>query len=252
MGIMEEWGDALVQETLREAADMFFGVRREAEDEIALFLSRVADLRLQAEKIHPWRAALSALLGPAGSSEFADMLSAPMPVSTVSEEARPPLLRLRGFTRKGLFVKTAWHIYTVLSGMIDTYMHGAPCTDPSRPGHTLTTIHYEQLQRHCAALNERIARVNESNRPSESLAFAKRMDQNLMQKESITGGGEGSTSLDGELAFSAVDFDACGLPFFPDLPTDGAAKKRFRNLCATIFTRDPSRAKDALAKLMSE
>ena len=125
--------------------------------------------------------------------------------------------------------KMAWCLYTELSGMIDAYMHGAPYADPLYPGRKLVSVHYDQVRRHCEAVNERIVRLNEFNRPSESLGFAKRMNQNQVHKESVTGGGEGTVSLDEDLAFSPIEFEDCGVPFFPDLPVDGTAEKQFRD-----------------------
>ena len=84
----------------------------------------------------------------------------------------------------------------------------------------------------------------------ESLGFAKRMNQNQVHKESVTGGGEGTVSLDEDLAFSPIEFEACGLPFFPDLPVDGATEKQFRDLCAGVFAREPERAVMALETLL--
>lgn len=134
--------------------------------------------------------------------------------------------------------------------MIDAYMHGAPYADPLYPGRKLVSVHYDQVRRHCEAVNERIVRLNEFNRPSESLGFAKRMNQNQVHKESVTGGGEGTVSLDEDLAFSPIEFEDCGVPFFPDLPVDGTAEKQFRDLCAGIFAREPERADMALETLL--
>lgn len=250
MGIMDEWGDALVRETLREAADVFFGARKEVEDEIALFQSRAAELRVRAEKIRLWTGGLFFLLGPEGSADLPEGLRAGLTAEDAPEGSRLVLSRLKSFTRKGLFVKTAWRLYAELAGMIDAYMHGAPYADPLYPGRKLVSVHYDQVRRHCEAVNERIVRLNESNRPSESLGFAKRMNQNQAHKESVTGGGEGTVSLDEDLAFSPIEFEACGLPFFPDLPVDGATEKQFRDLCAGVFAREPERAVMALETLL--
>lgn len=249
MSIMDEWGDALVDETLHEAADTFFGARKEVEDEISLFTSRVADLRAQAEKIRPWSAGLFFLLGSEEGQKLMDTLRITLPEEYFSGGDRPSLPRLRSFTRKGLFVKTAWQVYTSLAGEISAYLHGAFYADPLYPGHKLKTVHYLQLKRHCEAINEHIARVNESNRPSASLAFAKRMDQELIRKEIATGGGVGTASLDEDLAFTPLDFDQYGLPFFSDFPVDGATEKLVKDYCARIYAEDPQRANRAQEEL---
>lgn len=241
MGLMDEWGDALVEEGLREAADTFFGARKSLDNEIALFETRVAKLKEQGAEIRVWFAGLNCVLG--GESNMHALFQA------LRVELGDPLLyshhacslqfrRPRSFTRKGLFAKTVWEVYEPLARMIETYMHGAPYTDPLHPGRILVSLNYTQVQRHGLDINERILRVNESNRPSESLAFAKRMDQGLVQKESITGGGGQAWALDQDMAFAPLDFDAYLVPVFPDLPVDSGARDRVEACCTDIFRRE--------------
>ena len=52
-----------------------------------------------------------------------------------------------------------------------------------------------------------------------------------------------------DLAFSPIEFEDCGVPFFPDLPVDGTAEKQFKDLCTGIFAREPERADMALETL---
>jgi hypothetical protein len=248
--IMDEWGDALVEETLREAAGTFFGARKEVEDEISLFASRVADLRAQAEKkIRPWSAGLFFLLGPAGGQKLLDALGVILPAEYISGGDRPLLPRLRSFTRKGLFIKTGRQMYMSLAEEISAYLHGTLYPDPLYPGHKLKTVHYLQLKRHCESINAHIAHVNKSNRPSASLAFAKRMDQDLVRKETVTGGGVGMASLDEELAFAPLVFDQYDLPFFSDFPVDAATEKLVKDCCAEVYSEDPRRADRTLEEL---
>jgi hypothetical protein len=70
MGLLDEWGDALVEEGLREAADTFFGARTALEEEIAYFESQVVKLRTQAENIRSWFAGLNCLLGSESASRL--------------------------------------------------------------------------------------------------------------------------------------------------------------------------------------
>ena len=98
MGIMDEWGDALVRETLREAADVFFGARKEVEEEIALFQSRAAELRVRAEKIRLWTGGLFFLLGPTGSSGLPEGLRAGLTAEDTPEGSRFVLPRLKSYS----------------------------------------------------------------------------------------------------------------------------------------------------------
>lgn len=252
MGLLDEWGDALVEEGLREAADTFFGARKAVDEEIAYFESRVATLRAQAEDIRAWFAGLNCLLGSEGNSRsFFTALGVALPDEDLYHHTVCSLQfrRPRSFTRKGLFAKTVWEVYESLARMIEKYMHGAPYTDPLQPGRVLISIHHEQLRRLCAEINSRIAALNESNRPSESLAFAKRMDQVQIQKESITGGGGQAWCLDRDLAFTPLVFDHYELPIFPDLPMDNKARAALEACCAQIFSRERSHVDTVLDEI---
>ena len=238
MGLLDEWGDALVEEGLREAADTFFGARKALDDEIAYFEGQVAKLGARAGEILSWLGGLNCLLGSEeGSRLFFDALDVTLddPELYSRQACSLQFRRPRSFTRKGLFAKTVWEVYEPLSRLVEDYMHGSPYTDPMHPGRVMISVNFNQLRRHCDAINERIKSVNESNRPSESLAFAKKMDQGLVQKESITGGGGQTWTLDRDMAFKPLDFEALGLPAFPDLPLDDKARDRVRESCNRIF-----------------
>ncbi len=238
MGLMDQWGDALVEEGLREAAETFFGARKALENEITVFESRVAMLHSQAREIQSWIAGINCLLGSEENSrQFFRMVGIEFSHESVYQEStcRLQFRRPRSFTRKGLFCKAVWEVYQTLARLIEKYAHGEPYTDPMHPGRTLVTVYYGQVRKQCAELNARILKLNEANRPSESLSFAKRMDPALVQKESITGGGEQTWSLDQDLAFTPLDFDSYDLPNLPDLPVDSKARAAIEACCADIF-----------------
>ncbi len=244
MGILDEWGDALVEEGLREAADTFFGVRKALDEEIAYFETQAAKLKTQAEEIRSWFAGLNCLLGSQPNSRLLfDALGVTLDDPTLYTHLVCSLQfrRPRSFTRKGLFGKTVWEVYEPLARMIQAYMHGDHYSDPLLPGRVLVSVHHEQLRKHCEEINARIARVNESNRPSESLGFAKRLDQTQVFKESVTGGGGQTWNLDKDMAFAPLDFDAFKLPAFPDLPVDNRAQSALQACCGRIFDRERSR-----------
>lgn len=239
MGLMDEWGDALVEEGLREAADTFFGARRGLEQEIAYFEDRVAKLSVQGQEIRAWFAGLNCVLGSEANSRSlfeAVGVLLPDPDLCILTVCSLQFRRPRSFTRKGLFAKAVWELYRSLAAMIESYMHGSPYNDPLHPGRVMITLHLDQVRRHCDEINRRIRTVNESNRPSESLGFAKRMDQGQVRKEAITGGGGQAWTLDQDMAFSPLIFDDYGLPIYPDLPVDARARAALESCCARIFS----------------
>lgn len=241
MGLLDEWGDALVEETLREAADTFFGARTALEREIAFFEAQVLKLKDRVSEIRSWFAGLNCLLGSeANSRQLFDALGVILPDASLHSHRVCSLQfrRPRSFTRKGLFAKTVWEVYEPLAGLVQAYMHGAHYADPLQPGRMRISMHHSLLAHHCEEINRRIRGINESNRPSESLAFAKRMDQAQIQKESLTGGGGQAWELDRALAFPLLDFASYGLPVFPELPTDARARSVVEDCCGRIFSRE--------------
>lgn len=254
MGLLDEWGDALVEEGLREAADTFFGTRKAVDDEIAFFESRVAALKSKALDVRAWFAGLNCLLGDeTGTREFFDALDVRLPDPELYSARMCSLQfhRPRGFTRKGLYVKAVWAVYEPLARMVEDYMHGSHYQDPRQPGRVLTSVNHAQLVRHCADINERIARTNESNRPSESLGFARRMNPSERDRENITGGGGQTWSLDEDMAFVPLDFAGYGLPVFPDLPVDEKARKTIQECCGRIFSRRRAHVDAVLDEIFS-
>lgn len=240
MGLLDEWGNALVEEGLREAADTFFGTRKALDDEIDFFKARVAKLQVMAQEIRVWFAGLNCLLGSeANSRDLFESLGVRLPdpdlcaVRACSLQFRRP----RGFTRKGLYARTVWEVYEPLARMVEAYMHGGAYQDPRQPGRVLVSLNHAQLVRHCADINERIRTINESNRPSESLGFARRLNQVERDRENIVGGGGPTWNLDQDMAFAPLDFDAFGLSVFPDLPVDDTARKTLQECCGRIFFR---------------
>jgi hypothetical protein len=254
MGLLDEWGDALVEEGLKEAADNFFGARKALDDEIAFFEEQAAKLRAGVDEVLSWFAGLNCLLGSeAASRMFFDALGVTLedPSLYARQVCSLQFRRPRSFTRKGLFAKTVWEVYEPLARSIEAYMHGVPFTDPLQPGRVMISVNHDQLRRRCEDINARIARVNESNRPSESLGFAKKMDQGLVQKESITGGGGQTWTLDRDMAFPPLDFKSYGLPPFPDLPLDDRARDRVRECCSRIFETRRDHVDEVLGEVFS-
>jgi len=254
MGLLDEWGDALVEEGLKEAADTFFGVRKALDDEIAWFEEQAAKLRGGAAEIRSWFAGLNCLLGSEAASRMLfDSLGVTLddPSLYARQVCSLQFRRPRSFTRKGLFAKTVWEVYEPLARFIEAYMHGAPFADPLQPGRVLITVNHDHLRKRCAEINARIRGVNESNRPSESLGFAKKMDQMQVQKESITGGGGQTWTLDRDMSFPPLDFDTYDLPAFPDLPVDGRAQDKLRACCNTIFATRRDHVEDVLGEVFS-
>ncbi|GAB1410645.1 hypothetical protein MASR1M90_17990 [Desulfovibrionales bacterium] len=252
MGLLDEWGDALVEEGLREAADTFFGARKALEDDIALFQDRVGLLKKKSAEIENWRAGLHCLFGAV--HEVRELLSALGVPSTAELHPCSPACHIcftwpRSLTRKASFAKTVWIVYARLAELISDYTHGTYSPDPTTPGRMLLSVNLTQIHRTCAQLNERIATLNKSNRPSESLGFARRMDQARVAKERIAGGGGETWRLDADLSFPLLDCTALDLPVYSDLPVDSAARETLDRVSRAFYVRHREEANAVLAEL---
>ncbi len=238
MGLLDQWGNALVEEGLREAADTFFGIRKALDDDITFFEQRVAILRELAPEIDGWLAGLHCLLG---STEETRKLFAALGVRVPDDKifdlhaCSLHFRRPRSLTRKGLFTKTVWEVYAHLADLISRYTHGVYTPDPTMPGRMLLSVNLDQILNLCAELNRRIMAINERNRPSESLGFAKRLDQARIAQESATGGGGETWTLDAALSFAVLDCDKLGLSTYPDLPTDANARDIVEAYCRNVY-----------------
>jgi hypothetical protein len=62
------------------------------------------------------------------------------------------------------------------------------------------------------------------------------MDQTQMFKESVTGGGGQTWTLDRDLAYAPLVFEEHALPAFPDLPLDSKSRAVLEECCAKIFS----------------
>lgn len=254
MGLLDEWGDVLIEEGLREAADTFFGARKALEDDLAIFTQRVSLLATQTEKIENWRVGLRCFFG---STQITHDLFSALGVCVTgtcplcASACHVCFNRPRSLTRKASFAKTIWAVYTHLAELIGTYMHGTYSPDPNTPGRMLLSVNLTQVQKMCQELNQRIAVLNKSNRPSESLGFARRLDQDRVMKERITGGGSESWRLDADLSFAPLNCDDLGLPVYPDLPVDTKARTTLTRFCHAFYIQHQKHADAMLAEIQN-
>lgn len=254
MGLWENWSDSLIAEGLREAADTLFEARTTLEEDIAVFKQQADRLKNQAREIRSWFAGLTCFLGSeAGSRALFEALGVDLKDKRLYSHnvCNLQFKRSRSFTRKGLYTKSVWNVYEALARMIEIYMHGAHYTDREYQGRVFVTANYTQLHKRCAEINTHIAQINEYNRPSESLAFAKRLNQALVDKEDITGGGAQTWRLDHDLAFKPLIFADYALPVFPELPVDDAARDTLDTCCSKIFNQERSHVDSLLEEIFN-
>ncbi len=250
MGRMEEWAESLRYESLRQAADTFFGARRAVERDQAVLRQWAEHLQALSRRAETWIAALHCVLGGADNLRLLlDALGMQLPEARLYE-AHSCLLHIarpHSFTREGLYCKIVWSVYAHWADILHEYHHGRPLQDSSVPGGTRWTPNYQQVLEFCARLNERIEHTNTSYRPSESLEFARRLDPYGQEMASLLGCGTEVCSLDVSLALPLVDPNSLGLLPWPDSPDEAVARRMVKAVCRRIFREQRQVAEAVLA-----
>jgi hypothetical protein len=236
---LEKFSEGLVLETLTEAAQTFFGIRRELEHEIELY--REAARRLAGvERVMLRRAGAVhyLLLGGEAVREFYRAIGAPPShLPDMAEPDKTGLKKSWAITGSGRFGKLLLKAYEALYQAADEYTNGRLYTDPRGSGRKLLTVHFLQLRDWCKRLNQRIEEVNAQNLPSATLSFVQGLDPASLDKARVTGGSTFGPScrLDQELAFPAIECVAMTYVAAPQLPPPDAAKKTVLAFAAKLY-----------------
>jgi len=249
MGRMEEWAEGLRYESLRQAADTFFGARKAVERDRALLMDWAQKVHRISQKLETWTAALNCVLGgEANTRALLERLGVRLPEARLYEvqACLVQFSRPHSFTRQGLYCKIVWAVYEHWADTLREYHHGRPYPDPSLPGRVLHTPGYQQVLSLCAELNARIEHINAAYRPSESLEFARRLDPAAQDKASILGCGAELCSLDASLALPLVDPASLGLLPWPQPPAEEAARRAVKELCQRIYREQREVAESVL------
>ena len=278
---LENFSEGLVRETLSEAAQTFFGTRRDLEHEIELFHEATRRLAGVERAMLRRAAALHHLLLE-GEAEPAFYAAIGVPAGHLPDLAGPDeggpdegeadegeadagepdggepgriepdksgLARPFALTGAGRYGKLLLAAYAALHQAADEYVHGRHYTDPRGSGRKLLTIHFLQLRDWCERLNQRIAEVNAANPPSATLRFVQGLDPSSLDKARVTGGSTFGPCcrLDQDLAFPRVECVTMRFAAAPDLPPPAAARKAVLAFAADLYRAHRERLERLLA-----
>jgi hypothetical protein len=86
------------------------------------------------------------------------------------------------------------------------------------------------------------------------LQYFKRFDVTQQERADILGSGfDGSTArIDQHMAFQKIDFDALGLPAFPELPAIKKARDSIKKFCRDFYRQHPAEIFKMMKKLKGE
>ncbi|BBD08663.1 hypothetical protein [Desulfovibrio ferrophilus] len=250
---LHAYADGLVEETLVEAATTFFGARVALEREIERYRAQAEELIKVEEQVLLRAAALHfLLLDGAAAENFYQLLGVnPGHLLDACEIVGRSVGGVEipfALLPSARYAKLVLAAYGELLHAVDAYLHGEYYTD-SR-GRKRLSVNYDQLQKWCNQLNEKISALNNNHSPSGALCFVKGLDPAMIGKERLTEATlEGYTEeLDRELAFAPVECLAMNYLAAPELPGLDKVKDAVMPFCRELYCQ----ATPEMKKLLSE
>ena len=244
----------LVEETLSETADTFFGTRKRLEDSIEIFGKKIDKLDAVQTRILKVAGDLHYLLlqGEAAPDFYEKINVDPSSfLKAVDPDCRTGSLKsAKALTSSGKYAKTVLRAYKRFQEAADVYMNGKYITDDEGRKHL--SLHYNQLMSWCSDLNEHIQKVNREVSPSDTLAFIKKLDTVNAEKAKFTGGGGGGSyenNLDREMAFRRIECENIDLIAFPDMPPADEISSRLKGFCKSLAGENKERVKSLMNSL---
>ncbi|HDQ40987.1 MAG TPA: hypothetical protein ENN39_08185 [Desulfonatronum sp.] len=244
MSDISEMADDLATEVLSEAAETFFGQRKELESETELFEKRIKALAETGLRVlHAQKIMHRILINKTLIQDFYQVLELPMPEHFETAEVHEVALQLRkpfAWTLRGRFFKLLMTSYSRLQLLVHEYLHGGYRKDPGQPRKKIAVFGYVQMQEWAQRINQKIAKMNTCQAPSEVLQFVKKLDVHKCEMEKCTGA-SCEVARDNGLLFPYVDFSAYCLPVFPEMPLPAHIRRPLSVFCNALF---PQRKKE--------
>jgi len=246
----DDLNDALVNETMSEIADNFFGARIRMEQQMELLESFAEQLRKNEQKLKEQLASLCHLLLGQENAQalFKDMevdSAFLTPDLAVPESFCLPYLSMV-ITEKGEYVRYVLHVYNLVQKECRYYMNGkkhlyVKDEDP---------VYYQMVEKMCDIVNLEIRKNNREGEPGSLLQYTKRFDPLAMSNERIIGGGgSGYEGLNKRMSFQPVDFTSFHLTAYPLLPKIEMAEPVIKKFCKSLYKKEKTTIKALLAGL---
>ncbi|EFI35345.1 conserved hypothetical protein [Desulfonatronospira thiodismutans ASO3-1] len=245
---MDKFAENLMDETLKEAAETFFGKRRELEDDLEFLQQQAEELQRQARGIEGIVTRLNHVLGRGSAAqEFWTGLDsselAGVPADWEHDVALP-----RAWTRRGRFLGLVRSLYMQLAERIDVYTHGRYVEDKEVAGKKQLTTNLKSVTDFAESINAAIREINACNRPDDVMAFARSMDVEGGQKRKLAGS-DLTYNFDQDLCFKELSIDDLGLAKYPELSTDRQSMQKVDALAKDIYSRYKKEIKDVLDEI---
>jgi len=228
----------LFTEVLTEAAETFFGTRREVDAMIELLERHVEKLKARQKQVEARAALLNYVLldGTAARGFYRGLAVTPGVLAAIAPSPAAWIQPLPfALTAKGRFAKVVGEIYQELAQACQDYMHGSQTQGRKQE----TEIYHGLLAGMVALINAEIRRVNEAFSPCQSLRFAKQFSPGHHEAE-VPDCRYGDC-LEQKLCFRPLNIAAFNLAVYPDLPPAEAVAGKITAFAKGLF-RDHTRA----------
>lgn len=252
---LDNMANELASEVLSEAADTFFGQRKDLELETDLFQQKIEELRELGTKVSRIQKRLHAvLLEPTVAKNFYHALDLPLPenIEAVAVHELAPWISLPfAWSLRGKYCKALLASYALFQKAAHDYMHGGYKDDTQHPHKKVARFGYLSLRSWAERLNGKIRIMNREQAPSEVLQFMKRLDVQGCEKEKSMGA-SCEVNRDSGLLYSRIDFSAFNLPFWPTMPPAQTAQQRIKHFCKLLFPDNRLKIRDLLTELAAQ
>lgn len=239
----------LFTEVLTEAAETFFGTRREVDAMIEMLQRHVDKLKARQRQIEATTALLNYVLleGAAAEGFFNAIGVNADPFAGIAPSSRAWIQPLPfAISAKGRFVKVIGEIYEDLVLACRGYMTGPPQAVKK----TEDEIYYGLIAGMVELINAEIRRVNEALSPCQSLRFARQFTSSAPEAE--VPDCRYVDCLEEKLCFRPLNLDSFNLATYPVLPPLDAVAPRIAAFAKALYRDNPAAIQSILAVLASQ
>ena len=247
--------DPMIEEVITDAADSFFGARRQLDGMMDLFQSYVEAFRKkEAELADKAGFVKYLLLDRETAGNFYESISVDSPEILLegdfSDNALPTTIPF-AFTVKGEYISLVLRAYNELQKASDEYINGENDNGVNGKGTAGSIVYYNLIIKMCELINEKVHQMNTEMSPISVLQFFRRLNPEIGSKERITGGNtfDGyERGINQKLAYQPIDFDSLQLRKYPELPKQEQVASDIISFCKKIY----SGSKEDIKKRLSQ
>ncbi len=247
--------DPMIEEVISDAADSFFGARRQLDGMMDLFQSYVEAFREKEVELAARAGFVKyLLLGRETAGDFYKSISIDSPEILLegdfSDNALPATIPF-AFTVKGEYISLVLRAYNDLQKASDEYINGENDNGANGKG-TGSIVYYNLIIKMCELINEKVHQMNTEMSPITVLQFFRRLNPGTGSKERITGG----NTFDGyercinqKLAYQPINFDSLQLKKYPELPKQDQVDSDIISFCKKIYSGNKEEIKKRLSQV---